>query len=57
MPVSIIMPFFKKRDFIELSLNSVLSQTYQNFEIIIIYDDENQDDYEFIKNFEKKIKE
>ena len=54
MPVSIIMPFFKKRDFIELSKNSVLSQTYQNFEIIIIYDDENQDDYEFIKNFEKK---
>lgn len=54
MPVSIIMPFFKKRDFVELSINSVLSQTYQNFEIIIIYDDENQDDYEFIKNFEKK---
>jgi len=53
MQVSIIMPYFNKKKFIKASIDSVLMQSFQNFEIIIIYDDINLDDYQFIKNFEK----
>ena len=38
--VSVIIPYFKKKDTILSSINSVLDQTYKNFEIIIVYDDE-----------------
>ena len=47
MPVSVIMPYYKKRDFIHESIESILKQTYKDFEIIIIYDDENIHDYSF----------
>lgn len=53
MKVSVIMPYFHKKEFIEASIYSVLSQTFENFEIIIIYDDTSQDDFEFIKDLEK----
>ena len=57
--VSIIIPYFKKRSFIEKTLESVLSQTLQDFEIILIYDDEDKDDLVFIEelvNNNPKIK-
>ena len=44
-----IIPYFKKRDYIKRSLDSVLNQTYKNYEIIIIYDDVNLDDLSYIK--------
>ena len=47
--VSIIIPYYKKKDFIKDTLVSILNQTYQNFEIIIIYDDENKSDYDYLK--------
>ncbi|MDC0529685.1 glycosyltransferase [Candidatus Pelagibacter ubique] len=53
MKVSVIMPYFNKKEFVEASIHSVLSQTFENFEIIIIYDDTSQDDFKFIKDFEK----
>ena len=53
MKVSVIMPYFDKKEFVEASIHSVLSQTFENFEIIIIYDDTSQDDFKFIKDFEK----
>ena len=46
--VSIIMPYHKKREYIKSAILSVLNQTYQNFEIYIIFDDENIDDLPFI---------
>jgi teichuronic acid biosynthesis glycosyltransferase TuaG len=57
--VSVIIPYFKKKDYIEETLKSVLSQTYQNFEIIIIYDDQDKNDLEYLNKIyknEKRIK-
>ena len=51
--VSVIIPYFKKRDYIKRSLDSVLNQTYKNYEIIIIYDDTNLDDLSYIKKILK----
>ena len=51
--VSVIMPYYKKKDFISESIKSVLNQTYQNFEIIIIYDDFNIIDLSYIYNIQK----
>ena len=36
--VSVIVPYYKKK-FIERTIKSILSQTYKNLEIIIVYDD------------------
>ena len=47
--VTVIIPYFKKKDFIEETLNSVLKQTYKHLEIILIYDDEEKADLDFIK--------
>ena len=54
--VSIIIPYYKKKKYIELAINSVIQQTYKNFELIIIYDDENKEDLNFLKRIIKKDK-
>ena len=52
--VSVIIPYYKKKNSILHSINSVLNQTYNNFEIIIIYDDESKSDLDFICELKKK---
>tara|TARA_B100001971_G_C18125802_1_gene501981 strand:+ start:192 stop:932 length:741 start_codon:yes stop_codon:yes gene_type:complete len=47
--ISIIIPYFKKKEFFEKTIHSVLNQTYSNFEIFIVYDDENKGDLDFVK--------
>jgi len=56
--VSVIMPYYKKKAFVERSINSVLRQTYKNHELIIIYDDSNLEDLFFLRKItrEKKCK-
>lgn len=54
--VSIIIPYYKKKKYIKLTINSVISQTYKNFELIIIYDDKNKEDLNFLKKIIKKDK-
>jgi len=54
--VSIITPYYKKKKYIELTINSVLQQTYKNFELIIIFDDQNKEDLNLLKNLTKKDK-
>jgi teichuronic acid biosynthesis glycosyltransferase TuaG len=48
--VSIILPYFNKRSFISKTLQSLSNQTYKNFEVIIIYDQENLEDFNYISN-------
>ena len=57
--VTVVIPYFKKKKFIEKSINSIKSQTYRNLEIIIVYDDEDQSDLKLIKkikNTDNRIK-
>ena len=49
--ISIIIPFFKKRKFFLSTIKSILNQSYKNYEILIIYDDEDKNDYLFLKKF------
>jgi len=51
--VSIIIPYFKKKQFFLESFNSVYYQSYKKKEIIIIYDDPDQSDLSFIKKIIK----
>ena len=48
--VSVIIPYYKKRNTIRETLNSVINQSYKNLEILVIYDDTNLNDFEFLKN-------
>ena len=54
--VSVIIPYFKKRKFFLTTLKSVLNQSYKNFEIIIVYDDEDLSEYNFLKKVIKNKK-
>jgi len=54
--ISVIIPYYKKRDFIKSTLNSVINQSYKKLEIIIIYDDLDLTDFYFLKFFCKKDK-
>ena len=46
--VSVIIPYYKKIDYIKESINSVLRQTFKDFEIIVIYDDPELSDLSII---------
>ena len=56
---SVVIPYYKKKLFLKKTVLSVINQTYKKFEIIIIYDDENKDDLDFvrkIKSLDNRIK-
>jgi len=51
--VSIIIPYYKKKEFISKTLNSIFKQTYTNYEILIIYDDKEKTDLLYLKKLTK----
>ena len=54
--VSIIIPYYKKIKFFKNTYKSIVNQSYQNFELIIIYDDRDLKDYKNILKIIKKDK-
>tara|TARA_B100001057_G_scaffold487717_1_gene570877 strand:+ start:606 stop:1349 length:744 start_codon:yes stop_codon:yes gene_type:complete len=52
--VSVIIPYYQKRKFISKTVNSALKQSYKNLEILIIYDDENCVDLNFIEEIKER---
>jgi len=53
MLISIITPYFSNKEFIIKTVNSVLLQTYKNWELIIV-DDENSEESKLVLNDIKK---
>ena len=51
--ISIIIPYYKKKLFISQTIKTILKQSYQNFEIIIIYDDSDLSEFNFLKKLVK----
>tara|TARA_A100001011_G_scaffold347493_1_gene384659 strand:- start:66 stop:818 length:753 start_codon:yes stop_codon:yes gene_type:complete len=54
--ISVVIPYFKKKKYIEKTLHSILNQTYKNFEVIIIYDDSDKNELLFLKRITKNKK-
>ena len=54
--VSVIIPYYRKKQYISRALKSVTNQTYKKLEIILIYDDSNKSDLKFIKYISSKDK-
>lgn len=52
--VSIILPYYKKINFFKNTYKSIKNQSYKNFELIIIYDDQDLKDYNKILEIIKK---
>lgn len=56
--ISIIITYYKKKNFIKKTLNSIKKQSYKNYELIFVYDDENKYELKYIINlisiFKKK---
>tara|TARA_A100001011_G_scaffold394006_1_gene485340 strand:+ start:567 stop:1427 length:861 start_codon:yes stop_codon:yes gene_type:complete len=57
--ISIIIPYHKKKKFFQETINSISKQTFKNFEVIIIYDDHDKSELNYVKkilNNEKFLK-
>jgi teichuronic acid biosynthesis glycosyltransferase TuaG len=54
--VSVIIPYYRKKEYFEKTLNSILTQSHKKIEIIIIYDDTNLQELTFLKKITKKDK-
>lgn len=54
--ISVIIPYYKNIKYINKAIFSVINQGYKNFEIILVYDDENKDDFLIIKKKFKFLK-
>ena len=52
--VSVIIPYYKKKKYFSKTISSVLSQTYRNIEIIIVYDDSDLSEFKFLSKLKKK---
>ena len=54
--ISVIITYYKKKSFIKKTLKSIFDQTYKNFEVIFVFDDEDTSDIEYIKLLLVKFK-
>jgi len=56
MLASVIMPYYRKKNYFKEAYYSALNQSIKNIEIIIIYDDRDHSELNFIKNVIKNKK-
>ena len=54
--ISIIIPYHKKKNFFSKTIKSILLQSYKNFEIIVVYDDTDKNELNFLKKTIRKNK-
>jgi teichuronic acid biosynthesis glycosyltransferase TuaG len=54
--VSVIMPYYRKRKYIKKAVYSVINQSYKKWELIIVYDDSDRKDLDYLKDIIKKHK-
>ena len=54
--ISIIITYYKKKQFINQTIQSILNQSYKNFELIFVYDDNDKDDLKYIKKVLHNVK-
>lgn len=53
--ISIIMPVYNSEEYVQRAIDSVFSQTYINYEFIIVDDGSNDDSKKIISNYKDKI--
>ena len=53
--ISVLLPAFNAEKYIELAIQSILNQTYSNFELIILNDGSSDRTEEIIKSFSLSI--
>ena len=53
--ISIIMTYYRKKNYIKKTLNSIISQSYKNYELIVVYDDKIKDELEYLKILLRKF--
>ena len=51
--ISIILPVYNSGKYLEECIESILNQTFGNFELIIVYDKSNDNSKEIIKKYMK----
>ena len=54
--ISIIIPYHKKRIFFKETIESINNQSYKHFEVIIIYDDTDKSELEYVKKILRNLK-
>ena len=54
--ISIIIPYHKKRFFFKETIESINKQSYKSFEVIIIYDDTDKSELDYVKKVIKNLK-
>ncbi len=55
-PLAVLMPVYNAEKFLDESISSILTQTYRNFEFLILDDASTDNSLEIIKNYAKKDK-
>ena len=54
--VSVIIPFFNRIDWLEEAVDSVLNQSYSNYEIIVVNDGSTENIDGFLQKYKNKLK-